>query len=128
MCVKISGNENIAGGSRTGVSRTKRTSTRTKYNRGYKGRIRNVSKTVSNLQNQISEAGRSTVSNFQNQISNAGERMGNHINRVEGRGRPRLVPRSEEEGWEQYPSQEVRPVYPASSTFNNIQHKKLNKT
>ena len=52
--------------------------------------IKNASETVSNLRNQISDAG------------------SNIINNVRGRGRPRLVPRSDE--IEPYPAHETHPV------------------
>ena len=43
-----------------------------------------------------------TVSNFSNQISETGQGI---IQRVRGPGRPRLAPRSDETGWEPYPEQ-----------------------
>ena len=50
-----------------------------------------------------------TVSNFSNQISETGQGI---IQRVRGPGRPRLAPRSDEDGWEPYPEQAERPIGP----------------
>ena len=66
--------------------------------------MRNAGETVSNLRYQISEAGENIV----NRVSETGE---NIVNRVRGRGRPRLVPRSDENIWDEpYPAQVEHPV------------------
>ena len=107
----FTGPGNIAGGSRTGVSRLvpPHEEIQSAPNTGQQ----NIMSNIKDIANRTMKKANETASNLKNQISEAGE---NIVNRVRGRGRPRLVPRSDEQGWEPYERQAEHPL--SATTLN----------
>ena len=70
----------------------------------------NILSNIKDIANKTVASTGEAVSKLKGQITDAGQNIIHQVNRIRGRGRPRLAPLSDETGWEPYERQVEHPV------------------